>query len=55
MDKEFYGKISGYCRKCGSANLIYYTGMLGYESIVCQDCNTHHTNVEPIIPEENSK
>ena len=54
MDENLYGKIRGYCRKCGSENLRYYDGLLGYEAIVCQDCKTHHTNAEPIIPKETS-
>jgi hypothetical protein len=52
MGEDSYGKISGYCRNCGGVNLKYYDGWLGYEAIVCQDCDTHHTNAEPIIQKE---
>lgn len=52
MDEKLYGSINGYCRNCNSQNLQYYDGMLSYEAIVCQECGTHHTNAEPIIPKE---
>jgi len=52
---ELYGEIKGYCRECGSIDLDYYFGTLGYEAIVCNDCGTHHTNAEPIIPKEGEK
>lgn len=52
MNEELYGPIRGYCRNCHSQNLKYYFGIMGYEAIICKDCGTHHTNAEPIIPEE---
>jgi len=42
-------KINGWCRNCGSANLYFYDGWLGYEAVVCRDCNTHHSDAKPII------
>lgn len=41
--------IKGKCRKCGSTKLYFYDGSLGYESIVCSDCDTHHSNEKPIL------
>ena len=49
MDKLLYGKIKGFCRKCGCPRLHYYDGALGYEAIVCDECGTHHSNAEPIL------
>lgn len=42
--------IKGRCRKCGSTDLYFYDGALGYEAIVCRRCGTHHTNDNPIKP-----
>ena len=55
MDEKLYGEIKGYCRNCYSQKLEYYSGMIGYEAIVCEDCGTHHSNAEPILTEKGEK
>ena len=40
------------CRNCGSNNLRYYHGVLGYEAFVCQICGEHHTDENPMVEVE---
>lgn len=32
------------CLNCGSINMRFYDGLLGYEAVICNDCGTHHTH-----------
>lgn len=37
------------CIKCGSANLYFYDGWLGYESVMCRDCGHDQQDcVDPV-------
>ena len=38
-----------YCSNCGSPNLKFYDGSLGYEAVVCKDCKNHHTDNRPLL------
>jgi len=37
------------CRNCGSRDLYYYDGCLGYEAIKCRVCGEEHTNDNPVV------
>ncbi|MDP2750381.1 MAG: hypothetical protein Q8O89_06120 [Nanoarchaeota archaeon] len=36
------------CSKCGSTDLYFYEGCLGYESVRCSKCGHEHTDENPV-------